>query len=123
MTEFTDDPTAEGQRRAAAWRAHMEASSAAMTEASMKWHRADHDIVTSGQLGLYGNVTPQQQAAMVAAQRRVGDSLGAGRDLVAQGGEYTHHLSGPAPARADLRSTAAPPGFIRTKNPLDKQNQ
>ena len=52
----------------------------------MRWHQADHDIVTRGQLGLYGNVTPEQQAMVVAASRRVGDGAGAGRDLEMLGG-------------------------------------
>lgn len=127
MTEFHEEtPVSQyGAARKAAWLAGLRANANAMTEASMKWHQADHDIVTQGQLGLYGSVTPQQQAAMVAAQRRVGDDWGQGRELQSAGGtmDPADYGCSPAPARADLRSTAAPPGFMRTENPLDRINR
>jgi hypothetical protein len=75
-----------GRQRRAEWLARLQANAEAMTAAAMEAHRADHNAVTEGQLGLYGRVTPEQQAAIVAARRRVGDDWGAGRDLQALGG-------------------------------------
>jgi hypothetical protein len=75
-----------GRQRRAEWLAQLQANAEAMTAAAMQAHQPDHDVVTAGQLGLYGRTTPQQLAANVAARRRIGDDWGAGRDLQALGG-------------------------------------
>lgn len=120
MTDYTDDPLFEGQRRAAAWRAKMEASSAAMTEASMKWHKSDSEIVNRGQAGLFGRMTATDMGAAVAARQvRIGqDYGGGGRALERQGGTFDHANDGPAPARADLRNVGMPPGHQIGESPL-----
>ena len=119
MTDFTDDPTLEDARRKAARKAHLEASQAASTAAAMEAHRATSAHLRAAHQGIYGSADGYTMAAVVAASNaRVGDGVGAGRDLVAQGGAFAHHLSGPAPARVSLAGQDAPPGFRRTENPL-----
>ncbi len=104
MTDFNDDPMFEDTRRKAARMAHLEASAAASTAASLEAHRATSAVLRAGQHGVFGDVTPQQLAADVAARRRVGDGTSAGRDLISAGGTipWESYGSGPAPARVDL---------------------
>lgn len=107
MTDFEQyDPAMEDQRRKTALRAHLEASAATSTAASMAAYQQVHDTVTSRQHGIFGSGdSPQEQAAAVAARRaRTGDDWGNGRELQAQGGvqEWESYGSGPAPARVDL---------------------
>ena len=124
MTDFTDDPLFEDARRKAARMAHLEASDAASTEAAMEAHRAVSGQLRAAHQGLF-DMTPQAQAALVAATRRVGDGTSAGRDLQALGGTipWESYGSGPAPARADLTRLNSPPGYQRTENPLKRLNE
>jgi len=96
--------SAYGQQRREAWLAGLRANSDLMSAASMEAHRAEHDVITAGQNGLYGALSPQEKAAAVAARAAtVGSAWGHGRPLERQGGLYNHNF-GPAPARVDLRN-------------------
>ena len=111
------DVSQYGAWRARQHRAHLEQSAANGAAAELEAHRPVSGHLRAAHQGMY-DMLPQEQAAIVAAQRRVGDGAGAGRDLVAQGGAFTHHLSGPAPARVSLVGQDAPPGYQRDENPL-----
>lgn len=121
MTDFTDDPLFEDARRKAARMAHLEASHEASTAAAMEAHRAVSGQLRDAHRGMY-DMTPQAQAALVAATRRVGDGTSAGRDLQALGGTFdpADYGSGPAPKRVDLSRLNSPPGYQRTENPLKR---
>jgi hypothetical protein len=118
------DPRDYGRLRAEATRAHqreLAALHASMSTAAAR----DAYRATSGQLraahrGIY-DMTPQELAAEVAERSaRVGDSVGAGRDLVAQGGTYNWRdvSDSPAPAPADLRWVNQPTQRPTGKSPL-----
>lgn len=107
-----------GAQRRAEWLARLRANAEAMSAASMAAHQQDHDLVTSGQAGLFGPATPQQMAATVAARAAtVGTVWGQGRPLERNGGLYDHNL-GPAPARHDLRFVDMPPGHQLGESPV-----
>ena len=89
-------------------------------------HRADSAQLRAGQHGIFGEAdSPQEQAAAVAAMQPVVGSAYGGRPLQRLGGTFdpADYGSAPAPARADMRSTAAPQGYMRTENPLDTINR
>ncbi len=94
-----------GAQRRQEWMQRMQAHSDMATSAALAAHgAADHKVITAGQQGIMGDVSPQQQAAIVASQRRVGEGTSAPRDLTAAGGTipWEAYGSGPAPARVDL---------------------
>jgi hypothetical protein len=108
MSEPFQDPALEGQRRATAWQAHLEASQAASSAAEVEAHRASSEGLRAAHQGLYGHSTGEQLAATVAAgPARVGDAWGNGRELETRGGfDFEAHGAGavaPIPPRADLR--------------------
>ncbi len=79
----------------------------------------------AGQHGIFGEADAARQAAAVAAmQAAVGSAYG-GRPLQRLGGTFdpADYGSAPAPAQANMRSTAAPQGCMRTENPLDTINR
>lgn len=122
------DPTLEDARRKAAWREHMEASAAASTAASMEAHAAVSGRLGAAHQGLFPGATGQQLAAQVARMNaRVGDGVGAGRDLVQLGGvDFESQGAGavaPVPHRADLSQLNSPPGYMRTEHPLRNRNE
>ncbi len=75
MTEFHEEApvSAYGAARRAAWLADLRRKTEAA--ASISAHRADHDVITAGQAGIFGpGATGEQMAADVAARRpRVGE--------------------------------------------------
>jgi hypothetical protein len=112
-----------GRQRRAAWLAGLQANADDMTAAAMQAHQQDHDVVTSGQHGIFGpGDSPQQLAADVAARAvRIGqDYGGGGRPLETLGGTFDPRDVGssPAPARADLRNVGMPPGHQIGESPL-----
>lgn len=115
------DPLFEDARRKAARMAHLQASAAAAAEAGSDAYRAVSGQLRDAHRGLF-DMTPQAQAALMAAQRRVGDGTSAGRDLQALGGTFdpADYGCSPAPPRADLSRLNSPPGYQRTENPLKR---
>jgi hypothetical protein len=113
-----------GRARREAWLAGLQVNADAMTAAAMEAHRADHLAVTAGQTGLFGNMTPQQQAANVVARRRVGDDWGAGRDLEMLGGTNWEQLGagavGPIPGGAYIAGQLNPSPEQLGESPLLK---
>ena len=107
MSEPFQDPALEGQRRATAWQAHLEASQAASTAAEIEAHRASSEGLRAAHQGLYGHMSPQDMGAAVTARTAtVGQDYGGqGRPLEAQGGTFdpADYGCAPAPTRADLR--------------------
>jgi hypothetical protein len=114
-----------GAARRQAWLDSLAARAADMEVAAMEAHRADHDVVASGQGGIFGALSGQDQAAMLASRRRVGDGAGAGRDLIPMGGVDFESQGagaiGPIPRRADLRYAGQPaePGMSPLKAYLE----
>ena len=124
MTQPDFDPRDYGRLRAEATRAHQEelaALHASMSSAAAR----DAYRATSGQLraahrGMY-DMSPQELAAEVAERSaRVGDSVGAGRDLVAQGGmfRWSDVSDSPAPMAHDMRWVNQPRQRSTGKSPL-----
>ena len=124
MAEFTEhDPAFEGQRRAAAHRAHLEASAAASTAAEIEAHRPTSAHLRAAHQGLYASATGQDMAAEVAARAaRVGDDWGNGRELETRGGlDFESQGAGaiaPIPPRADLRFVNQVGGQPTGESPL-----
>lgn len=88
--------------------ARMQANSEMAQAVAMEAHQADHDVITRSTHGTFGAMTPQEQAAAVAARPvTVGTEWSDGRPLERHGGLYDHNL-GPAPARRDLRFVGQP---------------
>lgn len=105
------DPTAYGAARAAAWRAHMEASAAMSTAAEMERHAALSPQLRNAHRGLYDHADGFQMAAEVADRPvTVGGDWGQAREIPRNGGTFDHHNEGPAPQRRDLRHVGQPPG-------------
>lgn len=119
------DPAFEGERRAAARWAHLEASQA--NAADLEAHRAISERLRASQSGLYAGATGQQLAALASRTARVGDGVGSGRDLVRLGGidfeSQGAGAVGPVPHRADLTQLNAPPGYMRTEHPLKRLHE
>lgn len=91
-----------GQRREA-WLADLRAKADMASAAAMQAHQADHDVITAGQTGLFGALSPEELGAAVAARpATVGDAWGQGLPLERNGGKFDNSI-GPAPARRDLR--------------------
>lgn len=116
MTEQPQfDPRDYGRLRAEAERARQEESAALHASMSTAAAREEYRL-TSAQLrathqGLYPGATGQDLAAEVAERpARVGDGVGSGRDLVAQGATYDWRdiSDSPAPALADMRRVNQP---------------
>jgi hypothetical protein len=103
---MSDDyaPELEGQRRAEALRAHLEASAAGSTDVSMQSHKPVSDRLRAGQHGIFGAAdSPYEQGAAVAARAAtVGGEWGHAR-AIERHGAPTHHLEGPALPQADRR--------------------
>lgn len=123
-----DDPALEGQRRLAAQRAHLTASQANSTAAALEAHAAVSGRLRVAHGGLFAGATGQGMAAEVAGWNvRVGDGVGAGRDLVRLGGVDFESQGagavGPVPHRADLTSLHSPPGYMRTEHPLKRLHE
>jgi hypothetical protein len=102
MSDFEQpaEPSTYGTARRAAWMAQLQANADAMTEAAVTSHQADHDIVTAGQVGIFGAGDPRQRAAELAARPATvgeGASVGIGRPLQ-RNGHLAESIS-PAPAR------------------------
>jgi len=105
MTEFVEPvPASEyGRQRRAEWLAGLQANADMASAAEMQAHQQDHNTVTAGQAGIFGQTSPQQMAATVAARAAtVGTGTDAGRPLERHP-VYTHHLEGPCPPQADRR--------------------
>ena len=63
---------------------------------------------------MYDHMTPYDRgAANAALAATTGSEWGQTRALERNGGAFTHHLSGPAPARVSLVGQDAPPGYQR----------
>lgn len=127
MTELPFEPDAPvsgyGRNRREAWLAGLQANSDMATAAAMQAHRADHDVVTAGQHGIFGAAdTPQQLAADVAARPvRIGQDYGGGGRLVEpQGGTFnwSDFSDSPAPAMVDRRYIDRPGQRATGKSPL-----
>lgn len=119
MSEPFQDPALEGQRRATAWRAHLEASQAASSAAEVEAHRASSEGLRAAHQGLYGHMTPEELGAAVQARAAtVGTAWGHGRPLERNGGTFDHAATAPAPARVDLRHADMPPGHQVGESPL-----
>lgn len=112
------DPTAEGQRRAAAQRAHLEASREASTAASLEAHRAISARLRVSHEGLFPNMSPTDLGAAVAARRATVGSDYGGRPLERRGGTFDHANDGPAPSRVDLTRVNMPPGYQVGERPI-----
>jgi hypothetical protein len=50
--------SAYGQQRREAWLAGLQANSDMMTAAAMQAHQQDHNTVTAGQAGIFGQTSP-----------------------------------------------------------------
>ncbi len=115
MSEPFEQPaaiSAYGAQRRQDWLARLQANADAMSQAAIAAHQQDHDVITRSTHGIMGALSPQEQAAAVAArQATVGTAWGHGRPLERHGGTFNHNL-GPAPARRDLRyaGQVQPPG-------------
>ena len=122
MTEPFQEPVAPsdyGRWRAAAWRAHMEASEAASTAAEVEAHRASSAVLRAAHQGLYGHATPQDMGQVVQAQQpTVGGAWGHERAIERLGGTFTHANDGPAPPPVDLTRVNDRPGYQRGESPL-----
>ena len=93
-----DHPANEDQRRKDSRKAHLEASQANSTAAAVEAHAAVSVQLRAAHEGLYGSATGQDLAA-VDRQRsaRVGDGVGAGRDLQRLGGtDFESQGAGPS---------------------------
>ena len=125
MTELPFEPDAPlgdyGRWRNARWLAGMQARADDMTQAAMQAYGQSDDrrVPQEGQAGMYGQMTPYDRGAANAARAATtGSEWGQTRALERNGGAFTHHLSGPAPARVSLVGQDAPPGYQRDENPL-----
>lgn len=121
------DPAAEDQRRKDGQRAHLEASAANSTAEALELHRAVSGRLRARHEGMYGSATGADLAAVFSDQNaRIGDGVGAGRELQRLGGtDFESQGAGavaPVPHRADLTRLHAPPGYQRTENPLKHRN-
>ena len=130
MTEPFHEPDAPvsdyGRWRNARWLAGLQASADMAQEAAVQAYGQSEArrVTQAGQAGLFGHMTPEDRgAALQARQATVGSEYGRGRPLERLGGTFDHANDGPAPARVDMRSTAAPQGYMRTENPLDRINR
>jgi hypothetical protein len=119
--------TQYGAQRRQEWMQRLQANSDMATSAALAAHQADHNVITASQHGIMGAITPEAQAAIVARQHRVGDGVGAGRDLQRLGGVDFESQGagavGPVPYRADLTSRSTPPGYQRTEHPLRRLHE
>ena len=121
------DPAGEDRRRKDGFRAHLEASHANSSPESLERHRAVSGRLRAGHAGMFGSDTGQDLAAVFSGQNaRVGDGVGAGRELQRLGGtDWESQGAGavaPIPFRADLTRLHAPPGFTRAEHPLKNRN-
>jgi hypothetical protein len=93
-----------GAARKAAWLAGLRANADAMEAAAVEAHRADHDVITAGQHGIFGAAdSPYELGAAVAARAAtVGGEWGHAQ-AIERHGAPTHHLEGPALPQADRR--------------------
>jgi hypothetical protein len=114
FNEDVPDPTQEGMRRAREQQAHHERLAA--NAAEMEAHRATSGQLRAAHQGLYPGMSPTDFGAAVSGiGARVGDGVGEGRELLAQGGSFNWSdvSDSPAPARVDLRNVNAHPGMQR----------
>ena len=129
MSEFNepDAPVSQyGAQRKEAWLAGLRANADMAEQAEMAAYAQSEErrVTQAGQVGIFGHGTPYDRGAAVAARpATVGGEWGPGRPLERLGGTLDHANDAPAPARADMRSTAAPPGYLRTGNPFDGINR
>lgn len=113
--------SAYGAARAAAYRAHLEASQAASTEAAIEAHRASSAVLRAAHQGLYGHATPQDMGQVVSEQQpTVGGAWGQERAIERLGGTFTHANDGPAPPPVDLTRVNDRPGYQRGESPLSR---
>ncbi len=111
------DPREYGRLLGEAERARQRQSAAMWAEMSTAAGRAGHQAVSSdlraAHEGLFPGASGQELAAGVAERpARVGDGVGAGRDLQRQGATYDWRdvSDSPAPAMVDLRHIGQPAG-------------
>ena len=130
MTEppFEQDvPVSEyGAWRKQKWLADAEARSAWAQEASLRAYGQSEDRrrTQAGQQGILGHMSPTERGAEVQGRAAtIGSEWGQTRALERNGGAFTHHLSGPAPARVSLVGQGAPPGYQRDENPLVRRSR
>jgi hypothetical protein len=126
--EQTADVSQYGAQLRANWLAGLQAHADMAEQAALAAHGQSEarQQVQVGQAGLFGHMTPEDRGAAVAARTAtVGGEWGRARPLERLGGvlDPADYGCAPAPARADMRSTAAPPGYMRDGNPLDKINR
>jgi hypothetical protein len=109
-----------GRNRQAAWLEHLQVGADAMQAASIEAHRADHNVITAGQAGIFGTASPYDMAAEVAQRTaRIGSGTSAPRDLVAQGGTFRWEdvSDSPAPMAHDMRFIDRPGQRATGKSP------
>ena len=108
MTEFHEEaPVSQyGAQRRANWLAGLQARADDMQAAAVEAHRADHNVITAGQAGIFGTATAYDMAAEVSERAaRIGDGVSSGRELERAGGTYrwSDVSDSPAPPLVDLR--------------------
>jgi hypothetical protein len=112
---MSDDyaPELEGQRRAEALRAHLEASAAGSNDVSMQLHKPVSDRLRAGQHGIFGLAdSPYELGAAAAARAATVGSGAETRAMEPNGGafDWSAVSDSPAPARRDLRFASQPAG-------------
>jgi hypothetical protein len=121
MTESDVEQAAQyGAQRARDWKAYLEARQAATTATEIEAQRAVSGHLRASQRGLY-DMTPQELAAEVAERSaRVGDSVGAGRDLQRLGGTFSWSdvSDSPGPVSHDMRWVDRPGQRATCESPL-----
>lgn len=82
----TESVAGYGRARRASWLGDIQARADDLAAGALDGHVADHDVVTAGQRGMFGDIAPETVAAAVARRRVGGDFIGQARDIPQLGG-------------------------------------
>jgi hypothetical protein len=102
----------------------LKTASDTLAAGALDGHQADHNIITAGQQGIFGDLRPQDMAATVARRQVGGDFIGQARDIPQLGGTDWEAMGagavGPVPGGAYARSFDDDKPAPGTESPLHR---